>query len=53
MKKVIKVWPYWWNNGIGLGIIVWYSGAEIVLGPLMLKIMWYDRKAAKGEKAVG
>ena len=35
------------NNGVGLGIIVWHSGAEIVIGPLMIKLMWYDRKSGK------
>lgn len=44
----MKVWFYpKGNNGIGLGIIVWHSGAEIVIGTLMIKLMWYDRKAKK------
>jgi len=41
----MNVWFYpRGNNGVGLGIIVWHSGAEIVLGPLMIKLMFYDRK---------
>lgn len=44
----MKVWLYpKGNNGIGLGIIVWRSGAEIVIGTLMIKLMWYDRKAKR------
>ena len=45
---MMKVWFYpKGNNGIGLGIIVWRSGMEIVIGTLMIKLMWYDRKAQK------
>ncbi len=44
----MKVWFYpKGNNGIGLGVMIWKSGAEIVLGTLMIKLMWYDRKAKK------
>ncbi len=44
----VKAWFYpKGNNGVGLGIIVWRSGAEIVIGCLMIKLMWYDRKAKK------
>ncbi len=46
-----KCWPCFWNNGVGLGVIVWYSGAEIVLGPIMLKLMWYDRKTGRNKDA--
>ena len=48
----VRCWPYFWNNEIGLGIIIWYSGAEIVLGPFMLKVMWYDRNAGEKRKDV-
>lgn len=44
----MKAWFYpKGNNGIGLGFIWWPSGAEIVIGPLMIKLMWYDRKIKK------
>lgn len=32
------------GHGIGLGIIVWKLGAEIILGPLMIKLIWWDRR---------
>ena len=35
------------NNGIGLGIIVWRTGAEIVIGSLMIKVIFRGEGAEK------